>query len=446
VAELEEKIFKPMDTFGVNSGWVLAVVGIPVLVFTLYILNISFARVLGFAIALAPLWLPVVSFFFFFEFWMYYVGKYFDIQQGRVSLEILLPQEIFKSPVAMEAVLTQLWQTASPDNHIQTYWDGKHPPYTALEIISTGGNVRFIVNTTRKKNKNIAEWHLYAQYPGIEVRELPIDYTAQVRWDPKKFSVFSLHFGLRQPNIYPIKTFYDYGLDKDPKEEFKIDPITTIIELLGSIGPNEHIWYQFLIKPHRAKEFKTGSLKYEDDWKPKFEKEIKEIMKKAKERGGGSSEEEGGGMTPLTDDDRDKIKALERSRGKYAFNTFVRVIYAAEKDAYVPGERIGAIITAFFNFNDFNRNAFQLRWRTDFDWNWWQDPTGRKKDEWKKSELMHYKKRIYQPRTTKDVGSILTTEELATIFHLPGKVAATPSLGRIPSTRGEAPPNLPIAS
>ena len=47
---------------------------------------------------------------------------------------------------------------------------------------------------------------------------------------------------------------------------------------------------------------------------------------------------------------------------------------------------------------------------------------------------------------SKDTPKVMTTEELATMFHLPGKVAVTPTLGRIPSTRGEAPPNLPTAN
>ncbi len=38
----------------------------------------------------------------------------------------------------------------------------------------------------------------------------------------------------------------------------------------------------------------------------------------------------------------------------------------------------------------------------------------------------------------------MTVEELATIFHFPGKVATTPTLGRIPSKRAEPPSNLPI--
>jgi hypothetical protein len=41
---------------------------------------------------------------------------------------------------------------------------------------------------------------------------------------------------------------------------------------------------------------------------------------------------------------------------------------------------------------------------------------------------------------------IMSVEELATIFHLPSSTVMTPGLARIPSTRKEAPPNLPIGN
>jgi hypothetical protein len=39
---------------------------------------------------------------------------------------------------------------------------------------------------------------------------------------------------------------------------------------------------------------------------------------------------------------------------------------------------------------------------------------------------------------------VLSTEELATLYHFPGAIAATPSINRIPSKKSEAPANLPI--
>ena len=183
---------------------------------------------------------------------MYYVRLHQNMKLGRVSLEILIPKEIFKSPAAMEIILSQLYQKASPDNLVDSYWDGKNPPFFGLEIISTGGNIRFIVNTPDKKYKNYIENAFYSQYPGIEIRELPVDYTAEVPWDPDNYGYMPIHFIKKKANPYPIKTYIDFGLDKDPKEEFKHDPMSTIIELLGTLKPGEHLWFQFLIKIHRV--------------------------------------------------------------------------------------------------------------------------------------------------------------------------------------------------
>src|SRR5690606_16928835 len=103
----------------------------------------------------APIWLPIVTFLLFYEWWMAYVRLKFKINQGRTTLEIKLPPEVLKSPAAMEQVLVQMHQTAAPDNHFQTYLDGKHPPVYGLEIVSRGGDVRFYISTPRKKFKNI---------------------------------------------------------------------------------------------------------------------------------------------------------------------------------------------------------------------------------------------------------------------------------------------------
>jgi hypothetical protein len=118
-------------------------------------------------------------------------------------------------------------------------------------------------------------------------------------------------------------------------------------------------------------------------------------------------------------------------------------MYIAKKDAFRPGEQIGALITGWRGYDDINRNAVGVRWRTDFDWNWWQDPSGKKRDAYKKQELDEYKRRVYTHHNEIDTSKVCTTEELATMFHLPGRVAATPSLARIPSKRAEPPSNLP---
>lgn len=435
-----------LEKFGVDTTYILASFGILVAVGVFLALDLDSNSVLTFMTLSMPLWLPAITFFLFYEKWLEYVRKKYNIAQGRVTLEIKLPQEILKSPEAMELVLMQLYQTASPDNHLQTYIDGKNPPVHALELVSRGGDIRFYMNVVRKKFKNMTETNLYAQYPGIEVHELEVDYTAEIPWDTSKFDYFAIHFGLKKADAYPIKTYIEYGLDKMPKEEEKIDPITTILELLGSIGPGEYIWMQTLITANRETDFKTGTLTVVPDWKGAARDEIQNIITKAAKRVGVNAEDIGKNVNQfLTDAERDTIKAIERSLGKVAFNMVNRTMYIAKKGSFLPGERISGIITCWRAFDDLNRNQIGFKWRTDFDWNWWQDPSGKKREKYKKEELDEYKRRTYTQRTKGDGWGVCTIEELATIFHLPGKVAGTPTLGRIPSKRAEAPSNLPVS-
>ena len=434
------------ENFGANIAIILFVIGLAFIYVLFTIFDFAGGQILRFTLALAPIWLPILTFLLFFEHWLYFVRKHFDLEQGRVTLEIKIPQEVFKSPEAMELVLQQLYQTASPDNHYQTYWEGKHPPIYGLELVSRGGDVRFYMSVPRKKFKNMAEMHLYAQYPGIEVLELPVDYTAEIPWDDERFQYFSLHFNLKEADGLPIKTYFEYGLHMMPMEEEKVDPITAILDMLASIGPGEYYWIQILIEANRKEDFKVGSLSAKPDWKADAIKEVNNILEKAKKRKGGEGTSAPETMLMLTDTEKQTISAIERSVGKLAFNTTIRGMYIAKSENFLPGERIGPLITCWRAFDDLNRNSIGFKWRTDFDWNWWQDPSGKKRRMYKKLEFEDYRKRVYNRRKPGDTPHVFTTEELATIFHLPGKVATTPTLARIPSTRGEAPANLPIQS
>lgn len=89
----------------------------------------------------------------------------------------------------------------------------------------------------------------------------------------------------------------------------------------------------------------------------------------------------------------------------------------------------------------------------------WQDIFGNKVATMKAKFLKGYKSRgffyggfdfksigAYFTHPNKDGGKpyILSTEELATIFHLPGRVSETPTFTRIESKKAEPPSNLPI--
>lgn len=434
---------KFLETYGINSVAILVVIALVVMWQTIQLLNLESNTIVRMIVLTGPIWLPYITFLLFYEFWLYYVRKEFDLVYDRITLEIKLPQDIFKSPEAMELILLQMHQASSPDNLKETYIDGKHPPTTSLELVSRGGEVHFYVNVPKKRYKDLWEAQFYAHYPGVEIHALDIDYTAEVPYDPTRFMYFMFHMSLKKPDAYPIKTYIDYGMDKLPKEEEKIDPINSVLEMLASINAKEHIWIQILITADREYTFKEGSLRKTPDWKAGVADEIKSVIDKAAKRAG-AEEGKGNVMMLLTDVEKDKIKAMERTLGKAAFKSIIRAVYICPADAVRIGDIVPRILSSFRVYDDLNRNAFGLKWRTDFDYPWWQDPKGKRRAMYRKVELEEYKKRILFLKGEGYDRCVLTTEELATIFHLPGKVATTPSLYRIPSKRAEPPPNLPV--
>jgi hypothetical protein len=429
--------------FGAIAGPLILFIGLGMMYYVFSMLNVDLEPILAVLIALSPIWLPAVLFYLLFEQWQEFSHEKFKYEQGRVTLRIKLPQEVFKSPEAMENVFTQIHNPNGSDNLWEAYIDGKHPLVSSFELVSIGGDVRFYANVPRKKIKNALEAQLYAQYPGIEIHEEPIDYAAEVRWNPEEWEMMSFHLVKKSEDVLPIKTYIDLGMDKLPKEEFKIEPMAPLIEHLGKAKPHERLWVQILCTPHAKQDFKSGSLTKTSTWESKAMKKVDEMMGRDKPRGNGEETED---RPMLTTAERDTIAAIQRNVGKYAYEVGIRAMYITKPDKF-DGEMIGPLLKSFSQYDILGRNGLGVRWRTDFDYNWFSDFSGNKKKAMKKKELEAYKKRAYSAGDKKkkvDAAKVMSVEELATLYHIPGTIVVTPNLSRVESTRKEAPANLPI--
>lgn len=428
--------------FNLVAGPVFVVLGFVIFFYILVTLNIDPNPVFSVMIALTPLWLPYVLFYLTYDRWMYYVTNKFAANNGRSTLRIYLPQEVFKSPEAMEAVFSQIHQANGPDNYYQSYVDGKSPLTYSFELVSYGGEVRFYMNVPAKKVKNAVEAALYAQYPGIEVVEEEIDYTAEIKWDTDKYEYMAFHMGKKEDQVLPIKTYIDFGLDKIPKEEEKFEPMAAMLEALGKAQPHERVWIQFLCVPHAKKNFKTGSLTEEPTWEKAGIAKINEMLKRKPSEVDPETMER---APMLTMGERDTVAAIERNISKYAYETGIRWLYITEKGKF-NGDFISPMLRAFAQYDIIGRNGIGPLWRTDFDYNFFQDRSGKKKTKLKAFELGLYKSRNYyhqDRKGKKDATKVFSVEELATIFHIPGSGIVTPGVSRITSARKEAPSNLP---
>lgn len=391
------------------------------------------------ALAWFPYWAPFVLGYFFWKTWMDYVQGVYLSKIKWVMLEIKLPKETYKSPLAMEIVLNALYQ-AGAGTWFDKVWKGRLKDWFSLEMVSFEGNIKFFIRTPAVY-KNVIEAQLYGQYPDVEIHEVP-DYARYVdyRGEEGDWVLIGAEYGLSKEDPYPIKTYIDYGLDKDPKEEFKIDPLTSVIEYLGSAGKGEQVWIQIMVQAASKRYHKSdGSA---GDWKDEGKEIIDKITKRNEKTPEGAPSFK---MMMMTDGDREVIKAIERSMGKLGFDCGIRALYLVRKDQQFNPSNIKALGGLFRAFSSNNLNGFKMVENAiGFDYPW-QDYKNIRINKKRKEFFELYKQRSWfysHDRHMKPF--VLTTEELATIYHFPGGVAQTPTFGRITSRKSEAPVNLPI--
>jgi hypothetical protein len=413
---------------------------------------------------MSPILVPLVLIYLSVLLWVRYSQLKYIFKQKPVLLEIRIPKDIQKSPLAMEIIFGIMHQGGA-STYTEAYLDGKVSPWFSLELVSIEGKVHFFIWASEARFKKLLEAQIYAQYPTVEVYEVPPekDYVRHFDFNPEKKSVWGLQFGLTGKDVYPIKTYVDYGMDKDQKDEYRIDPMVAVLEFLGSAGKGHNIWIQILISKHDKKDLKTFSLSGKSDWKKEAKQEIKKIkvasmldMDPDKVEAEHIKKAEASMKFPnMTKGQIEKIAAIERSIDKNAFDACVRGLYLADKNVFNPSY-IAGLVGSNVQYSSKSLNGFKLKVKTDVS-NEFKDwatifPFLNKVIALKKAKFTNEMFDAYRLRSFffppyqyyRQDPFVLTSEELATMFHFPGNVSATPTLAKIASKKSEPPANLPI--
>jgi len=408
-----------------------------------------FANAFSFALSVWPLWVGPILVYILIKVYMDYAEDRFRdrMRAGAVLLEIKFPQEVLKSPMAMEVVIQGLWHTNGETNWYKMHFEGSRRPWFALELVSLGGKIHFYIWAFGNM-KGYLESYVYSQYPGAEV-VLAEDYTKKIGYDKGVTDMWCCEFELVKPSPVPVKSYLDYGLDKsDLEDENRVDPLLQQLEYLGQIGPNEQVWVQYVIKSHKAeklvkmdgKDKKGNKIKVwkKVDWAYDAKLEI-DRMKKLVE-----PKVEGGAPGRHTKGELEYMYAMERSLNKNAFDTRIRVIYIAPVANFNAGygASLAGLMTPFGagNFNGLR----PCKGMKKFNYPW--EETEREKDKEKRKHLAGYRNRSYgyPPFKKGDKPFVMNTETLATLFHVPGSPGLNPAIDRVASKKSEAPANLPI--
>ncbi|MCK6463035.1 MAG: hypothetical protein L6Q29_04465 [Candidatus Pacebacteria bacterium] len=370
------------------------------------------------------LWLPAILGYLLWKLWLYYIRLKFLGEMEWAMLEIKFPREIPKSPRAMEMILNVLHLQRRDGNFVDKYWKGVLRPWFSLEVASFGGQIHFYLYIP-KGIKKLVESQIYAQYPDIELEQVD-DYTLAVaRGDKENLKFYAGEYILEKEDAYPIRTYIDYGLDNlAAEEEQKTDPMTSLLELMGSLKAGEQIWFQILIRSTKTK------------WKDAGAKLVEKMMKRDQK------EEDSFSSLMLSPGERIVLEAIERNVSKLGFDTCVRVAYLAEKDLF--NRAMPHVITgAMTQYNAHNLNGFKRINATAYV-NYLLRESRESARERRMFAAYCQRAAFYIPVSYSRKTYVLNTEELATIYHFPGRVAETPTLARIEAKKSEPPANLPM--
>lgn len=399
-------------------------------------------------------WFIILPPFFYFAFkalWMDHVSRKYWGSVEKILLEIIPPQNIEKSPKLMESFFNGLHgvDTTIPNN--EKYIKGRFIEWFSLELVGDSGEIHFYIRAPRS-DKSIIEANIYAQYPDAQVIEVD-DYVDKVpRIVPSKhWEIWGADAKLTGDDPLPIKTYHRFQEDITGK---MIDPLSSIFEVLGKLGPNQKVWFQILINPVKeskffpeAKEyiqFIAGRKEKPKNFSEKIIKDFNDVVgnifkafSSVVEFPEEKKKEEQPLEFRLTPGEKEKLKNLEENVGKVFFETKIRFVYIGKKENYDKGGVVGGFWGAMKQFGDMHSNGIMIEDTTKtYAWYFLVKPR------------LRYRQRIlfqrYIDRDWTGVTFKMSTAELATIFHPPDMSAVAPAVPRVQAKLGGAPFNLPV--
>ncbi len=397
--------------------------------------------------------------------WHHYRQERFIMGIKWVLLEIQVPREVVKSPAAMELIFTNALYHKSGKGFWEQYIQGAPWFWFSLEIASIDGRVHFFIRTPTRI-RNLIETQIYAQYPQAKVVEVDdyVFHVPQYRKDGD-WNVWGCEFTKGKEDFLPIKTYKGFGDDMKTgvKEEYKIDPITPMIEYLGSLPKGQQVWIQFVVRWSIKKYHSHKTGKHVD-----FNEAAREFVEKLLDPYSRSQKDEefaGRFMKQIVLPEHMKIVITSVTEGlsKVHFDCGIRLVALSDKKICTEDQFQNLRREVRLLFRQYampNVNELERINSTQFDAPW-SDPTGLALAKLKKRVLNFYRMRTffhpplqYSTQYPKLLSAffpsnnprifVLSAEELATLYHFPSMGTETPSFKRIESKIAKPPSNLPI--
>lgn len=310
---------------------------------------------------------------------------------NSVLLQVTIPRENEVKIDAAEQLFSSLYALYGT-----TKFEYFRPqPHISFEIVGLPGDIRFYVNVPAKY-RDFVEKQINGAYPDADI--LPVNDPAAKQRDGAvigtEYNIFSdngkvayMWLNLKGADHLPIKVYKDLATD----------PLSSITSILGKMKEGEGAAIQILIQPT------------DTSWKKIGRSYIGNVKKNE------SNPDKASYKT-----DAKELEGIENKLNKPGFNTTIRVVVCAktQEEANLHLSNIKGAFSQFSGMNSFKKRIqfFKGLFMTDF--------------------IYRYFPMIRQT-------SILTSEELASIYHFPNKSIQTPGIHWMNAKRSAAPSELP---
>lgn len=307
-----------------------------------------------------------------------------------VLLQVALPRD---NEIKIDAA-EQLFTSLAAIRKAGRFSFLKPQPALSFEIVGTEGDIRFYVHAPNSL-RDLVEKQIHGAYPDAEIRMVEEkDARRKGMVIGNEYSIFSENakvafasLRLKKQDYLPLKVYKD----------LPTDPLSSITSILAKMTQGEGAAIQIMVSPADSK------------WKSLGRSYIAKTKKT-----------EANPETAKYAADPKELEAIENKIAKPGFSVVVRAVVSSSTKESAQAH-LGNILSAFSQFdslNSFTKNRHILKgaFVNDF---------------------------IYRYMPIRGQTSILSSEELATIFHFPNKSVATPHIFWITSKRAPAPAQIP---
>jgi hypothetical protein len=269
-----------------------------------------------------------------------------------------------------------------------------HPqPHIAFELVGKPGDIRYYIHVP-KKLRDLVEKQVNGSYPDADISVVDENDAKQKGVIGNEYNIFTedgkvafASWRPKGPSYTPLKIFKDMA----------VDGMSLLTSTLAKMQDGEGIALQVMISPADSK------------WKKIGRAHIGKVKK-------AESNPEKASYSA----DPKELEGIENKIGKPGFEVVIRAVVCSSTMEAAKGhlDNIGSAMSMFGGANSLTKNKHRFKglFMQDFIYRYWPMYKGT---------------------------GILSSEELATVFHFPNKQVTTPGIFWLTSKRAPAPTQIP---